>query len=437
MGTEFSFGQIEAVCADLNRIASDKRVAFMGRMKQLQKMGMTEKAHRPGRGKAGTYSFGDLMRFVIAMELIQAGIPPKRAAQLVNGSWSLLRTNIYICSFAPEDTIGFTSKPTQYLWMMDVEALRPLTSEGESEWDHMERIRAVPMEEAVETLTKGVSAAPEIFGESWRTLVLNGFNLTQRVMRVIAFHFGYASREELRQDIEREIHDEDERLRALGDLLEEGLKLPPEEREKLAKKLKETFETDFSTNPPTPKHVYVERAKELMKFLPPDVRTFLEREPTSFELNAETKEILKQLIDLGIINIEMVEEPDGDKLQGIVLTNFGEVLLEEMGGEWAKVIAKRNQERPGEAMDDAADNIVLNLTEEQRSVIRRNGHEWMKEPFYSEFERLGLVGRGEGPLPGGHSYWWTDLGRSVLYSLKYGRNRPQEKAKADGDDQKA
>ena len=79
VSTEFSFGQIDAVCADYNRIASDKRVAFMGRLKQLQKHDIIEKDRRPGKGKAGTYNFSDLMRFVIAVELMQSGLMPKMA----------------------------------------------------------------------------------------------------------------------------------------------------------------------------------------------------------------------------------------------------------------------------------------------------------------------------------------------------------------------
>lgn len=345
MGVGFTFGQIEAVCADLNRIAPDKRVAFVGRLKQLQKQGLTE-GQRPGRGKAGTYSFGDLMRFVIAIELIQAGIMPQMAAKLVAGSWSLLRMNIYVCSFAPEDTIGFTSKPTEYLWMLNVEALRALTSEGEGEWDHMERISAVPIEEAAEALAKGVSTEPSIFGESWRTLVLNGYNLTQRVMKVVAFHFGYASRLELRRDINEEIETENERLKGLSKLLEEGHKLSPDKATELARKLKETMETDFSTNPPTPRHVYVERAKDVIRFLSPEVKEFLEKTaPGQFEITEEIKPVLVQLLDLGVITIEAVAADEGTKLQSIVVTNFGEVLLDQLGGEWSAKIKERERQR--------------------------------------------------------------------------------------------
>jgi hypothetical protein len=436
--TEFSFGQIEAVCADLNRIASDKRVAFMGRMKQLQKwFTENEKERRPGRGKAGTYRFGDLMRFVIGIELIQAGIMPQMAARLVSGSWSLLRMNIYICSFAPEDTIGFTSKPTEYLWMLNVEALRGLTSEGEGEWDHMERINAVPLQEAAEALAKGVSTEPAIFGESWRTLVLNGYNLTQRVMKVVAFHFGYATRLELRQDINDEIEANNEELRELSKLLEGGPKLPPEKAADLARKLKETYETDFSTNPPTPRHVYVERAKDVIRFLSADEKEFLEKVgPGDFEITEEIKPILHQLIDLGIIDVEGVEDDEGFTLQGIVVTNFGEVLLDQLGGEWSAKIKKRERERElANPTYAEAEKIVERLSEDQRDAIRSQHKDdrWLQEPYRSAFIELGLAVANEGPRPETERVHFTSLGRDVLFVLKYGAG----KKSTDGDSQKA
>lgn len=424
---DFSFGQIEAICADLNRIASDKRVAFMGRIKQLQKwFTQDEKARRPGRGKAGTYRFSDVMRFVIAVELIQSGIMPQMAAKLVMGSWPLLRTNIYVCSFAPEDTIGFGSKPTEYLWLLDVEALRSLTSAGEGEWDHMERIWTVPIEEAADALAKGVSSHPANIGKGWRTLVLNGYNLTQRVMKLIAFHFGYASRLDLRRDIEDEIEAEDARIRGMGKILDEGgVKLTPEQRDAAMQSFQKLLSTDFSTNPPTPRHVYVERAQDMIRFLPKDVKEFLRKvAPGEFEINEQTKLILTQLIDLGIIGIEGVDNDEGVELQSIVVTNYGEVLLDQLGGVWSEKINQRERERAHtDPLRQEAELIIARLSEEQREAIRDRDDGWVKEPLFSEFERLGLALSTDGDIPDTTAYFLTDLGRAVLMSLRFGKWR--------------
>jgi hypothetical protein len=436
---EFSFGQIEAVCADLNRIASDKRVAFMGRMKQLQKQGLTHKGKRPGRGKAGSYSFGDLMRFVIAVELIQAGIMPQMAARLVNGSWDLLRTNIYVCSFAPEDTIGFAKKPTEYLWMLDVEALRSLTRRGEHESDYMERIQAVPLEEAAKALTEGLSTDPEVFGESWRTLVLNGHNLTQRVMKNIAFNFGWATRQELRDDIEAEIDAHNAELRRFSEELDNLPPMSPEKRADFERRMRDIMDADYSTNPPTPRHVLVERARDIIKFLPDDLRGLLAGPPqTSFKLDDETKALVKLLIDFGLIEIELVEGPDGYNLQAIVQTPLGMAVIEELGGEWGEALKKGRTEKPHDPLDDDADAIIAELSEEQRQAIRSRDDNWVKEPLRSEFQRLNLIEVEEGDLPDTKVFSWTELGRAVSFALRFGRHRRRsEKALANGDDQTA
>lgn len=217
MSTEFSFGQIEAVCARLNRIASDKRVAFMGRLKQLQKHNIIEKGRRPGKGKAGSYSFSDLMRFVVAVELMQCGLMPKMAADLVNGSWSLLRYSVYSATHTREEMDEWMEMPhgpetADWFWMLTPEAMREISQEGLGEWDHMEAIHAVPFEEVAEQLR----ADREIgaYGESWRTIALHGTMITQAVIAIVEDEFRYATRSEMREDLM-------ERVRELDRILEE------------------------------------------------------------------------------------------------------------------------------------------------------------------------------------------------------------------------
>jgi hypothetical protein len=77
-----AFSGLEALLADLHEIASDKRMAFQGRLKNLLKIGMLQAA-RKGRGKAATYGAGDLVEMALALELIQIGLPPERAWQLL------------------------------------------------------------------------------------------------------------------------------------------------------------------------------------------------------------------------------------------------------------------------------------------------------------------------------------------------------------------
>lgn len=443
---EFSFGQVEAVCAALNRIADDKRVAFMGRLKQLQKQKLTNPESRPGRGKAGTYTFGDLMRFVIALELIQAGIMPQMAARLVNGSWDVLRMNIYTCSFTPEDTIGFSRKPTEYLWMLSVEALRGLTSEGEGEWDHMERIMAVPIQEAAKQLARGVGHNPEAYGEGWRTLVLNGYNLTQRVMRVVAFHFGYASRVEMRAGIEAEIQEFNEDVRWLGRSLRD-MPQPTHEQEKRMEAARERFreldEADWSTSPPTPRHVLVQRADELVPLLPQPTRDFLSGPAQdSFQIDEGTREMVAELISLNVLTVEEFEY-DGDEAAtmdeamkrlnrvGIAFTPFGRILAKRLGGGWGKAFEEADQSRPNAEIDHQADELIERLAPDMLEKIKGDGNIFA-EPYRSELLALGLIEFKEADFPFSESGSWTELGRAVSFALRFGRHRHPAERKLGG-----
>lgn len=147
----------------------------MGRLKQLQKHDIIEKVRRPGKGKAGTYSFSDLMRFVIAVELMQCGLMPKMAADLVTGSWDLLRYSVYSATHTREEMDEWMEMPhgpetSDWFWMLTPEALREISEEGLGKYDHMEAILAVPYEEVAERLRADREIG--VFGESWRTIAL-------------------------------------------------------------------------------------------------------------------------------------------------------------------------------------------------------------------------------------------------------------------------
>lgn len=215
MSTEFSFGQIEAILARHNRIASDKRVAFMGRLKQLQKHDIIEKVRRPGKGKAGTYSFSDLMQFVIAVELMQCGLMPKMAADLVTGSWSLLRYSVYSATHNREEMDEWMEMPhgpetSDWFWMLTPEALREISEEGLGKYDHMEAILAVPFEEVAERLRADREIG--VFGESWRTIALHGTMITQAVVGIVEDEFRYATREQMREDLMESVWEMDQML---------------------------------------------------------------------------------------------------------------------------------------------------------------------------------------------------------------------------------
>lgn len=200
---QFSFGQTEAVLASLNRIASDKRVAFGARLKHLQRQGIASEGANPGRGRSATYNFNELMKMVLGVELLQTGFPPLLAAKLVSGSWSMLEYPIYSATLSDEEMDEWMEMPfgpttREWLWVLNPEVLRDLSDVGLGEWDHMEAISPVPLEEVQFHIQTGASVG--VFGESWRTLVLNGTAITKAVIQIVE-GFGYATTAELRDDL--------------------------------------------------------------------------------------------------------------------------------------------------------------------------------------------------------------------------------------------
>lgn len=309
MSFELSFGQVEAVLAKLNRIADHKRVAFMSRLKHLQKNGCPRR-DRPGRGKAGTYSFSQVMQTALAVELLQSGLPPALAARIVTGNWLGIRSTIYAATYSKAevdeinenrvtDGLDEMDHPREWLWMISPEALRDMTAEGIGEYDHYEAMLPVPMEEAKRQLDTGVKVGA--FGEGWRTLVIHGSHLTQAVMTTVAYHFRFADWKAMREDLVNEMNEDERRFRELSEFIEKGPSLTAEKTAELKRRFGELRETDFSTVPPTPPSLTFAKARDLISRI--DLKLFeplTAPEGTEVEIDGRT---LQQLMFLRLVEI--------------------------------------------------------------------------------------------------------------------------------------
>ncbi|USA39641.1 hypothetical protein NCF86_00305 [Pelagerythrobacter marinus] len=205
---QFTFGQVEALLAQANDIASDKRQAFSARLKHLQKQGLRGETSQPGRGKAATHSFDEVMQLALAVELLKAGLPPQRAAKLVSHNWSAVRFTAYLSTLSSEEAGELACEgpaapvPTDWLWLIRADALAELTVAGESEYDLYEAIEAVDSEGLAALLdTHSRGGDPQ----GRRTLLVHGTALTRAVLHQAAFRFGFAKIEEMRGDLEAEL----------------------------------------------------------------------------------------------------------------------------------------------------------------------------------------------------------------------------------------
>jgi len=208
MAVDFSFGQIEAVCAAMSDISSDKRIAFTSRIKHLMKAGIIDEERRsvdrPGRGKAAKFTFSQLMKVVIGVELLQAGTPPALAAKLVQGNWMQLRVGIHFALYGETEKRAPGDPREETYWIMAPEALRDLSAVGEDWFDHYEAFESIYTREELlrhfETHRVG-----GMRGHYRRQLILNGTAITKAAAFLISGEFHIASILELQAAIFDEI----------------------------------------------------------------------------------------------------------------------------------------------------------------------------------------------------------------------------------------
>jgi len=222
MAVDFSFGQVEAVCAAMQDISSDKRTAFTSRLKHLIKTGIfnDERLDRPGRGFTAKFTFSQLMKMAIGVELLQAGTPPSLASKLIQGNWLQLRVGVYFALYNEIEKRASGEPREETYWILAPEALRELSKAGESEWDHYEAFESVYRTEDLAAHLAG-HASSGFRGHYRRQLILNGTAITRAAAFLIAFELNIASIQDLRDSIYGDIKEDQERLeRAMKDLPE-------------------------------------------------------------------------------------------------------------------------------------------------------------------------------------------------------------------------
>lgn len=81
-GLEFSFADVERSLASAHSIASDRRSAFAGRLKHLQRLKFPPGTNT-GRGRAATYQVEHIWLLGLVLEINQMGVAPERAVDVV------------------------------------------------------------------------------------------------------------------------------------------------------------------------------------------------------------------------------------------------------------------------------------------------------------------------------------------------------------------
>ena len=77
-----TFGETEALLAQINGIRSHKRATFMARLKNLLRLGLLPNVSR-GRGSRSVFEPIEVFIFAMAVELTQFGLAPERVVNML------------------------------------------------------------------------------------------------------------------------------------------------------------------------------------------------------------------------------------------------------------------------------------------------------------------------------------------------------------------
>lgn len=80
------FSEVDDVLRQLHQIGDDDASSFRSRLKNLFRVGLTI-APLDGGGRKKNYQASSVLKLGMAVELLQAGLPPERAAILTTATW--------------------------------------------------------------------------------------------------------------------------------------------------------------------------------------------------------------------------------------------------------------------------------------------------------------------------------------------------------------
>jgi hypothetical protein len=135
----FRFGVIDAILADLCQIPSASRSAFAARLKNYHRLGFPKNIGA-GRGRAVSYSVGELLQMAVAVELTGLGLLPERAIEVIEADpypmhMALMMGASALLQRPPADLDGWSDNgpddPLSMFLYFDPSALSPWSEEGE------------------------------------------------------------------------------------------------------------------------------------------------------------------------------------------------------------------------------------------------------------------------------------------------------------------
>lgn len=98
-GLTMTFTEMAAALSVVHSISRPKMLAFNGRIKRLQAVGLLGSG--PGRGRERLLSMKEFIQVGVALELLQSGVGPDHATRCLNSTWDSLWPHILDASTWP------------------------------------------------------------------------------------------------------------------------------------------------------------------------------------------------------------------------------------------------------------------------------------------------------------------------------------------------
>jgi hypothetical protein len=129
----WTFGELEAVLANVHGIDQTKRTAFQSRLKNFHRLGYPL-GFKAVKGRAATYTPLQIIEMALAVEMTQLGLPPERASWVLTcNRWPILMATEMVARELKNDPAAFSSvsglsaRVMSMFLYFDPAALNPLT----------------------------------------------------------------------------------------------------------------------------------------------------------------------------------------------------------------------------------------------------------------------------------------------------------------------
>lgn len=179
------FGELDAVVRVMHGVDPDN-AALVARFKYMQRMGFPEGV-QPGRGVRAVYGLEQLLKVLLAFELLEAGATPTRVVRMVRTGWDALKPALAVGWLASRER---GARPRRLMVCAVPSAFRELGETEDPAAPVAEPLRPVPMDDLVRwmeatDIEMPVTAAEVVSSDPPRRLVIDPMRIAGSLRAVL------------------------------------------------------------------------------------------------------------------------------------------------------------------------------------------------------------------------------------------------------------